>query len=184
MSFFTFNRWSKKVNRNRRQAPAAHSRKRTLAFEQLGERVVLSVTASFSPTAGTLSVVGDQADNNIIVSRDAAGRILINGGAVAIVGGTATVANTSLIRVFGQSGNDQISLDETNGASPQRIWTAAPGTIPSLAVPATTCSLATREMTSCWEKEESISYLAARATTLSPAARAMIRYLAKPEMIG
>jgi Ca2+-binding RTX toxin-like protein len=76
------------------------------------------VTASFSPTAGTLSVIGDQADNNIIVSRDAAGRILINGGAVAIVGGTATVANTSLIRVFGQAGNDQISLDETNGALP------------------------------------------------------------------
>ena len=184
MSFFTFNRSSKKFNRNRRHAPAARNRKRSLTFEQLGERVVLSVTASFSPTAGTLSVVGDHADNNIIVSRDAAGRILINGGSVAIVGGTATVANTSLIRVFGQAGNDQISLDETNGCSPPRICTAAPGTIPSPAAPATTCSSATREMTSCWEKVESTSYLAAPAMIHSPAEPAMIRCLENPGMTG
>src|SRR5262249_48641578 len=37
---------------------------------------------------------------------------------VSVKGGTPTVANTSLIQVFGQAGNDQISLDETNGALP------------------------------------------------------------------
>src|SRR6185437_12679760 len=33
-------------------------------------------------------------------------------------GGPATVANTSLIQVFGTGGNDMISLDESNGALP------------------------------------------------------------------
>jgi Ca2+-binding RTX toxin-like protein len=87
-------------------------------LEPLGDRIVPSVTASFSAGTGVLSVFGDSQDNNIIVSRDAAGRILVNGGAVSIVG-TPTVANTSLIQVFGQAGNDQISLDETNGALPR-----------------------------------------------------------------
>src|SRR5262249_13427343 len=35
-----------------------------------------------------------------------------------IVGGKATVANTALIQVFGQGGNDTITLDEANGALP------------------------------------------------------------------
>ena len=48
--------------------------------------------------SGFLSVFGDGADNTITVSRDAAGNILVNGGAVAVTGGTPTVANTALIR--------------------------------------------------------------------------------------
>jgi Ca2+-binding RTX toxin-like protein len=75
-----------------------------------------ATTATFS--AGTLSVTGDSAANSIAISRDAAGRILVNGGAIAVVGGTPTVANTALIRVFGQAGNDTISLNEANGALP------------------------------------------------------------------
>jgi Ca2+-binding RTX toxin-like protein len=65
-----------------------------------------------------LTVFGDSLNNQIVVSRDAAGDILVNGGAVPIQGGTPTVANTSLIQVFGQAGNDQISLNEANGALP------------------------------------------------------------------
>jgi len=76
----------------------------------------MAIKATFSP--GFLSVSDDNADNSIIMSRDAAGRILVNGGAVAVTGGTPTVANTSLIQVFGTGGNDTISLDETNGALP------------------------------------------------------------------
>ena len=57
-------------------------------------------------------------DNNIVTSRDAAGNILVNGGAVAIMGGTPTVANTTLIQVFGQAGNDTITVSEVNGALP------------------------------------------------------------------
>ena len=75
-----------------------------------------ATTATFS--AGTLSVSGDSLDNTITVSRDAAGRILVNGGAVSVSGGSPTVANTSLIRVFGLDGQDVISLSELNGALP------------------------------------------------------------------
>ncbi len=113
-------RLAKKLVRNSRTAPTKHKRKltRTLSFEPLSERLAFSVTASFSPGAGVLSVIGDAQDNTIVVSRNAAGQLLVNGGAVSIQGGAATVANTTLIQVFGQAGNDKISLDETNGALP------------------------------------------------------------------
>ena len=75
-----------------------------------------AVTASF--TGGQLSVNGDSLDNNITVSRNAAGQILVNGGAVAVIGGTPTVANTSKIQVFGLGGNDMITISEVNGALP------------------------------------------------------------------
>ena len=76
----------------------------------------MAVTASFQ--TDTLSVLGDNNDNTIEASRNAAGTILVNGGAVAVQGGTPTVANTALIQVFGQGQNDTISLDEANGALP------------------------------------------------------------------
>src|SRR3954454_23865821 len=78
---------------------------RLFGFESLDERVVPAVTASFSPTAGIVSIFGDSLNNTITVSRNAAGNILVNGGAVAIQGGSATVANTALIQAFGQGGN-------------------------------------------------------------------------------
>ena len=78
----------------------------------------MAIKAKFSSAAGLLSVFGDGQDNTITTSRDAAGRILVNGGAVPVDGGTSTVANTSLIQVFGQAGNDTIALDEANGALP------------------------------------------------------------------
>ena len=76
-----------------------------------------ATTATFAN--GVLTVNGDAAANNIATSRNAAGRILINGGAVAVVGGTPTVANTALIRVSGLGDNDVISLNEVNGALPR-----------------------------------------------------------------
>jgi Ca2+-binding RTX toxin-like protein len=75
-----------------------------------------ATTATFSN--GVLTVSGDGADNSIVIARDAAGKILVNGGAVAAIGGTPTVANTALIRVFGLGGRDQIALNEANGALP------------------------------------------------------------------
>jgi Ca2+-binding RTX toxin-like protein len=76
----------------------------------------MATTASFS--SGVLTEFGDTANNSIVTSRDASGRILVNNGAVPIVGGTPTIANTSLIEVFGQDGDDTIALNESNGALP------------------------------------------------------------------
>ena len=78
-----------------------------------------ATTATFS--SGVLTVSGDSLDNTIVVSRDAAGKILVNNGAVAVIGGTPTVANTASIRVFGLGGNDVITLNEANGALPAAI---------------------------------------------------------------
>jgi Ca2+-binding RTX toxin-like protein len=77
-----------------------------------------AITATFTAKSGTLNVFGDGQSNVIAVGRDATGRLLVNRGAVAVNGGTATVANTALIQVFGQAGNDQLTLDEANGALP------------------------------------------------------------------
>src|SRR5688500_3123381 len=89
------------------------------AFESLEPRSYFAVTATFAAGTGVLTVFGDNLDNNITVSRNAAGALLVNGGAVAIHGGTSTVANTSLIQVFGQGGNDTLTVSETNGALPK-----------------------------------------------------------------
>jgi Ca2+-binding RTX toxin-like protein len=104
-----FSRQSKKGRRPRRVVPR---------FEQLDARVTPAVTASFLP-GGVLSVIGDSLDNTITISRNAAGNLLVNGGAVTIKGGTATIANTTLIQVFGLGGNDTLTIDESVGAMPR-----------------------------------------------------------------
>ncbi|MPZ44842.1 MAG: calcium-binding protein [Betaproteobacteria bacterium] len=83
------------------------------------EVTIQSVTSFFSPSSGILSVFGDGLNNAITLGRNAAGQLLVNGGAVPVLGGTPTVANTSLIQIFGQNGNDNITLDESNGALPR-----------------------------------------------------------------
>src|SRR6266511_679938 len=81
---------------------------RICAAANLQKENDMAVTASFLPGAGILSVFGDNLDNTITTSRNAAGQILVNGGAVPVLGGTPTVANTALIQVFGQGGNDTL----------------------------------------------------------------------------
>src|SRR5215211_465145 len=78
----------------------------------------MAITATFLPASGLLSVFGDSLDNTVTASRNAAGAVLVNGGAVAVTGGTPTVANTSLIQIFGQGGDDTLALNEANGALP------------------------------------------------------------------
>jgi Ca2+-binding RTX toxin-like protein len=91
------------------------------ALEALGERILLSVTATFHPDSGLLTVTGDRFDNTIVISRDGAGNILVNAGAVSAFGGTPTVANTAVITVFGLAGNDTIAMDEANGPLPRAL---------------------------------------------------------------
>jgi Ca2+-binding RTX toxin-like protein len=67
---------------------------------------------------GYLAILGDNLDNTIKISQNAAGAILINDGAVSIFGTRPTAAITTQIDVFGFNGNDTITLDETFGVLP------------------------------------------------------------------
>src|SRR5262249_30182476 len=92
--------------------------------ETLETREVPAVFAQFSPSnGGTLTVFGDSLDNIVTVGRNTAGAITLNGGAGTtnrdrLKSGAATVKHTAPVYIIGQSGNDQIRIDETNGAMP------------------------------------------------------------------
>ncbi len=124
----------------------------------------MAVTSTFN--SGQLSVIGDALDNNVTVSRDAAGTILVNGGAVATVGGTPTVANTSRIQAFGLAGNDVLTLSEINGALPAaNLFGGGWQRRADRRLRRRISSLAKRAMTRCWAGADSICCSAARATT-------------------
>ncbi|MGY4295848.1 Ca2+-binding RTX toxin-like protein [Bradyrhizobium sp. i1.4.4] len=72
----------------------------------------------FSPVTGQLTIFGDSANNGVVISRDKSGRILINNGQVKTIGGDPTVANTNEIDIFGQGGDDTITVNESNGPMP------------------------------------------------------------------
>jgi Ca2+-binding RTX toxin-like protein len=78
----------------------------------------MAITASFNAGTGVLSINGDNADNTVVVSRDMAGAILVNGGAVVIQNGAPTVATTILIEAAGLNGKDSFLVDQANGALP------------------------------------------------------------------
>jgi Ca2+-binding RTX toxin-like protein len=108
-------------NRKSPKRPSRRNRKALpfIGLESLDQRVLPAITATFSPVAGLLTILGDAQNNTIVVSRDAAGSILVNNAAVTVLGGKPTVANTTLIQVFGQAGNDSVTLSEVNGALPR-----------------------------------------------------------------
>jgi Ca2+-binding RTX toxin-like protein len=81
----------------------------------LGDNIIMQDGGNI--VSGIISIFGNVQDNSFVISRDATGAILSNG--VPIPG--ATVANTSLIRVFGMGGNDTVTFDETNGALPPAL---------------------------------------------------------------
>src|SRR4029453_2008233 len=81
----------------------------------------MAIKAKFFLTPGLLSVFDDNGDDTITISRDAAGKIFVNADPVSGEGGQPTVANpanTTVIEVFGQAGDDRITLDESNGPLP------------------------------------------------------------------
>ena len=92
-----------------------------------GTAVPASAATTGTFSAGVLTVSGDGADNTIEISRDAAGRILVNNGAVPVSGGTPTVANTAQVRVNGLRGRDTITLNQANGALPAAVLTGGAG---------------------------------------------------------
>src|SRR3954467_11696840 len=73
---------------------------KVLAFDSQGKRDtqilrvnVQAPVASASFAGGILTLSGDNQDNQLIVSRDAAGNLRVNGGAVPITGGPSTISN-------------------------------------------------------------------------------------------
>jgi Ca2+-binding RTX toxin-like protein len=119
-----------KIRKRRLASHQLNIRRPALNLGLLETRAVPAITAVYTPAAEILSVFGDANDNIILITRNVAGAIQVidngspNSGetlslAVPIIGGTPTVANTELIQVFGQAGNDTIALDETNGELPR-----------------------------------------------------------------
>jgi Ca2+-binding RTX toxin-like protein len=90
-----------------------------LTFYRVKRFIPQVIIATFNPTNGVLTIMGDDLPNIIIVSRNAAGAILINDGLVVIQGGTPTVGNTTLIQIFGKEGDDELTLNEASGALPR-----------------------------------------------------------------
>lgn len=78
----------------------------------------MSIIGKFQPHSKQLFFIGDNSNNPITISRDSSGQLFGNAGALPISGGIPTVANTDLIRGFGNAGNDVITLDEANGPLP------------------------------------------------------------------
>jgi Ca2+-binding RTX toxin-like protein len=88
-----------------------------LRLEWLEDRANPAVTATFA--FGVLSVVGDAEANDIVVSANAAGQIQVTDGgeAVAIRGRAPTTANTLLVVVSGNGGDDTITIDASLGST-------------------------------------------------------------------
>lgn len=115
------NLWSRLLPGRRERLIAGGPRPRPRGFRpelmQLEDRSVPAITASLS--GGTLTITGDDFDNKIEVSRDAAGTLQVNRGTIQVQGGTPTIANVSLIQIFGQGGNDALIIRETGGPMPR-----------------------------------------------------------------
>jgi hypothetical protein len=65
-----------------------------------------AVIPVFNPQAGTLSVFGDAAANQIVIGRDQLGVITVNGQVPQAGGEFPTVFNTRTMRVNGGAGTD------------------------------------------------------------------------------
>lgn len=130
-----------------------------------GDVSAKAITGVFSPSAGIISVFGDAANNIIDISRNAAGTILVNGGAVTVLGGTATVANTTLIQAFGQRGTKRSRSTKRMARCLVPICSAAPATTRCRAARAVACSSARAATMSSLAKAALISCSAVREMT-------------------
>src|SRR5262245_39628892 len=87
------------------------------AILPLEERAVPAVVAQFNPSTKVLTVIGDAGNNDITVSRDAAGNLSVTGAPI-LSRVPVTAAGTVKIKMIGGGGNDTLRLDETNGVLP------------------------------------------------------------------
>jgi Ca2+-binding RTX toxin-like protein len=90
----------------------------TLAVLVAARPAVATTGPQVSLSDGVLTVLGDAASNTIVVGRDTAGAITVNGSTVVVHGHPTAIANVHLIAIRGQGGGDAIALDEANGPLP------------------------------------------------------------------
>jgi Ca2+-binding RTX toxin-like protein len=81
----------------------------------------------FVPETGVLTVVGTEGADSFVVGTTANGNIVVNGGAVAIAGGTPTLANTVLVVLQGLGGDDQLVISSVGGPLPDARISGGPG---------------------------------------------------------
>src|SRR5262245_16306538 len=77
MSRRTWKQWLVQQFGVGKRSPKPHRAPRKMAFETLDQRLTPAVNAFFG--GGILTVFGDHLNNTIDVSRDAAGKLLVNG---------------------------------------------------------------------------------------------------------
>jgi len=87
----------------------------------------MAVKSSFSSAWGSWVTLGDGADDNIVIGRNAAGSLFVNGGTVPVIGGTPTLASVRVLQLLGQGGNDSLRLDESAGALPAALLSGGDG---------------------------------------------------------
>ena len=97
--------------------------------------VLLAVPANAGPTlaptvtfaGGVLSITGTAADDGLTVGATTAGSIITLNGK-AVLGGTVSVPNVSVIKIAGGAGNNVLKFDESNGITlPRGEFVGGPG---------------------------------------------------------
>ena len=86
----------------------------------------MAITATLSN--GILTISGDDTANTISVTQDGSGTLLVNGGAVPVSGGPATIANTTAINLSGLGDDDVLDLTGLSGPQPPVTVLGGPGT--------------------------------------------------------
>jgi Ca2+-binding RTX toxin-like protein len=96
------------------QRSGGPSRFARLSFEQLEDRLTPAATATFA--FGVLTVVGDDTANEIVVSANGGGALKVTDGGVdvpirSLFRSNPLLANTRLVYILGQGGNDSLTVD-------------------------------------------------------------------------
>jgi Ca2+-binding RTX toxin-like protein len=84
-----------------------------------------SAATTIALSGSVLTITGDAAGNSLVVGRTPAGTITLNGSVV--LGGSASVANVSVVHADGGDGNDVLKLDESNGTMPRGEFVGGEG---------------------------------------------------------
>lgn len=83
--------------------------------------------AQFVPATGVLAVTGTEGPDSFVVSANASGAIVVNGGVVPIAGGVPTLGNTVRIELHGLGGDDQLVISAFGAPLPDAVLRGGSG---------------------------------------------------------